>query len=1040
MKRITTTVLAIAMFLLLAQSNANAGGGLSGNKTIPGDYPTVASAINDLNGNGVGAGGVTFNIAPGYTETIPAGGYKVEIVTNLPTVTSPVVFQRSGAGTNPKLQTDAGGSGIIAVTTLGSYGDAIIELVGTDYITFSNIDFVENYTGTSQTLRTEFGIVMLRRSSTDGCKYVTITGCTILQQQTNTLSLCIAALSRDTAGTTTNATTISGRHEHISIQGCTLNNSYNGMWFIGSSSSAPYDLYDHFIDVGSITGNTLINIGSGLSNSFSNYTRLGFYISNQDSISISNNTIRVNTGNQNGGAMAILMSGGNNTTATVDNNDISDTCGGSSLPHYAIYANMGANGTDNLVSITNNNIHSCRYDGATTATNYYIFVGVHIYKINISGNTIRDNYVGNGSSTARRDQYGIYVSGPNFNAGSYLTISNNVIKNLRRFQSAPGVGNTYGVYILSAGESYEISGNVIDSIYNPAPGGTLTAIYSQYTAPGKLSVHDNTISNLFKESSNTTMRGIHNNNNTDTIEIYNNTIFNLITDTGMARVDGIYCFGSQADGYESIYDNTLYNLVNNSTGNTTGIFTQNSNGSDNRTINVSGNEVHDVVNEGTGQTGGIFVDGSNTGNISANRVYNIINEGADEVTYSPVYGMLLDGSASYSNYNVYNNMISEIYAPLDNSGYGVPGLWIDGGDTANIFYNTIYMDGSSPGMNSASFALYLNGNTDATLKNNILVNKFSTGTTIGIFNTGGATYNPASNNNNVYVSGGPLNIYYLDSMTLHTTFSAFQTAVAPADTNSFTENSPFMNVSSHPYNLDMKTNVATLCEGGAMPIAGITTDIHGTTRNPTMPDVGADEFNGIGPITQAPVLVYPANNAVLVEVNPLMNWDDVGSAVNYHIQLSTDSTFGSTLVDVDTVTSSQLQLGNNFLSVNTKYYWRVSGKNTLGEGPFSPIWNFTTGVTNIEPTSLPTVYELYQNYPNPFNPTTKIKFDIPKGGFVSLKVYDITGREVATLVNKNIEPSRNEVEWNGSRFASGVYFFRITAGDFVKVQKMILVK
>ncbi|MCB9243568.1 MAG: T9SS type A sorting domain-containing protein, partial [Ignavibacteriales bacterium] len=133
-------------------------------------------------------------------------------------------------------------------------------------------------------------------------------------------------------------------------------------------------------------------------------------------------------------------------------------------------------------------------------------------------------------------------------------------------------------------------------------------------------------------------------------------------------------------------------------------------------------------------------------------------------------------------------------------------------------------------------------------------------------------------------------------------------------------------------------------------------------------------------------------------------------------------------------------LPNNFLAINTKYYWKVSGKNSLGEGPFSSVWNFTTGVTNIEPTSLPTVFELYQNYPNPFNPTTKIKFDIPKSSFVSLKVYDITGREVATLVNSDLEPQRYEVEWNGAQFASGVYFFRITAGDFVKVQKMILTK
>jgi hypothetical protein len=111
-------------------------------------------------------------------------------------------------------------------------------------------------------------------------------------------------------------------------------------------------------------------------------------------------------------------------------------------------------------------------------------------------------------------------------------------------------------------------------------------------------------------------------------------------------------------------------------------------------------------------------------------------------------------------------------------------------------------------------------------------------------------------------------------------------------------------------------------------------------------------------------------------------------------------------------------------------------------------WNFIDPppnqvvVTGINPIAsiIPVEYNLYQNYPNPFNPSTKIKFDIPKTGFVSLKVYDITGKEISKLVDNELSASQYEVEWNGANFASGIYFYRLQTKDFVKVQRMILTK
>ena len=83
---------------------------------------------------------------------------------------------------------------------------------------------------------------------------------------------------------------------------------------------------------------------------------------------------------------------------------------------------------------------------------------------------------------------------------------------------------------------------------------------------------------------------------------------------------------------------------------------------------------------------------------------------------------------------------------------------------------------------------------------------------------------------------------------------------------------------------------------------------------------------------------------------------------------------------------------------------------------------------------------LTQNYPNPFNPTTKIKYQIPKKGFISLKVFDLLGREAATLVNAEKPAGSYEVEFDGSNLSSGIYFYKLQAGDYNEIKKMILLK
>ncbi|MDZ4712833.1 MAG: YCF48-related protein, partial [bacterium] len=90
--------------------------------------------------------------------------------------------------------------------------------------------------------------------------------------------------------------------------------------------------------------------------------------------------------------------------------------------------------------------------------------------------------------------------------------------------------------------------------------------------------------------------------------------------------------------------------------------------------------------------------------------------------------------------------------------------------------------------------------------------------------------------------------------------------------------------------------------------------------------------------------------------------------------------------------------------------------------------------------TLPKKFALEQNYPNPFNPETNIKFDLPEDNFVTIKVYDILGKEVFTLLNDFRNAGRYSINFNGSNFASGIYYYKIKAGEFESIRKMILIK
>ena len=150
------------------------------------------------------------------------------------------------------------------------------------------------------------------------------------------------------------------------------------------------------------------------------------------------------------------------------------------------------------------------------------------------------------------------------------------------------------------------------------------------------------------------------------------------------------------------------------------------------------------------------------------------------------------------------------------------------------------------------------------------------------------------------------------------------------------------------------------------------------------------------------------------------NWNPADSLILPGDSLTITVTF--TPVDINLITDTLLIENNNM-----QLQVRLSGKGKT--------------VVGIEDqTSLPKVYELSPAYPNPFNPVTTIEFDLPKQSYVDLKVYNILGEEVSILLEKQMSPGRYSYIWNAKNIASGIYFYRLNAGEFSKVRKIILVR
>ncbi len=216
------------------------------------------------------------------------------------------------------------------------------------------------------------------------------------------------------------------------------------------------------------------------------------------------------------------------------------------------------------------------------------------------------------------------------------------------------------------------------------------------------------------------------------------------------------------------------------------------------------------------------------------------------------------------------------------------------------------------------------------------------------------------------------------------------------------------------------------------------TNIAGTSAWST-----AWSFTTISKTLAAPLLVTPIDGATGISKDTTLTWNAVSGATSYHLQVSLSSSFATPIIDqIGIITTSFAPTGLNY---NTKHYWRVNATNIGGTSSWSNVWSFTTATqTSIRNEKIAESFQLEQNYPNPFRDRTVIGFQFTanESAFnnVTLKVFDLLGREVAILLDGNIESGNHEINFNADGLSNGIYYYRLTIGNYCATKILVVHK
>ncbi|UOK43676.1 MULTISPECIES: T9SS type A sorting domain-containing protein [Flavobacterium] len=556
----------------------------------------------------------------------------------------------------------------------------------------------------------------------------------------------------------------------------------------------------------------------------------------------------------------------------------------------AIFASTGSSAWN----ITNNKIYQT---GTRTFASGYVMYGICFSSANygngvrIIGNTI--GYATNAATgtlnidvkTFNGSFYGIFTN-TSPTASETCYIADNAIANVALTSTSATNGTIYGIYngaTTGTSNTINIEGNTIRNLSNVNNTGMFYGISAGVAAT--LNCNDNTIDNLTRNAAGI-LYGI-NYGSAPNVTVDGNTITNLRSTSTTSTSAMAAIFSSTASQLETVKNNTITGLTSSSTGAQTIDGIKIGTGTANKTIQnnvvsnitlpatgtgtihgirmanagpvnvISGNTVCSFSGGNSGGINGISMSAGTLNNVYNNKVWGLSGTGAA----SQVIGFGITGGGTY---NIYNNIMGDLTAPVATNG-GVEPHHVIGinswGMPMNLYNNTIVLNGLNTGTNFGSSAVSSGG--PLTLRNNILINNLpsrGTGVSVVLRLAGGISpYDASSNNNllagtNIHVknqAAGPV------TNDLDATLAAFKIRAAGRDVSSVTETPTFVSmVGSDANYLHINTTVPTQIESGGAPITTVTDDFDGNPRNPSTPDIGADEFTGIALDLTGPIVVH----------------------------------------------------------------------------------------------------------------------------------------------------------------------------------------
>lgn len=991
-------------------------------------YPSLAAAITALNSATISS---NVQISLQANEVAPAGGYVITASGNF--------FSRIEIRGNQRRITASNAH------TPGSISDAIFKIVGSKYVSITGFGLYENPLNTNVDLATnnctEFGIALLNSAPGVGPENITINNNVIKLNlfYPNSIGVYTNSNHSSTNFTTIAAATSTGRNQSITITSNEIDSANIAIAAIGTPG----------FPSGTITiggndpaqSNLITNWG--YSAQMSDYARLikspgGVLIANFNSVTVSNNNIASsNAANVDGDLRCLFItSSGNptpgNGTLNVNFNVFSLRNGNNSGLSEGVRINYGGNGTTLNLNSNNFALFSFKNPPATGISNF-IHHSAPVFNATINENSFSGI---NNNSINRTTLIRLSAGVP---TGGNQTIRRNQITGTftRNF---PGLSVTEAVTKcistdegVSSGSNANIvwENNIFDNVVLNGIGSFIGIENIDNGAGIKKLIRNNSVRNITGLSEGFVTGMLISSNSSETL--LDSVIDNRVGDfMNFGPQRGITILSSGPNSYLDIINNEVKNLTS---------IDDTTRGIEVNTINstLSGNQIFNLT--GVKEAVGIWAtNGSKL--FEKNRVYNIINNGTGTEYATGIYTAPGAGGQNI----LINNYIGSINTPFSSSLSGSNGLYLAGSPSSvnNIFYNTIYLNASSNSPVFGSTGIYFLNNSGALdLKNNIVMNTSIPGSA-GVNNTANgitavirrnqgtngvvpSNYSLSSTNNLYFsnTSGSSNNrLVYVEGTTSITNsqrlVNNLKAFLAGGEIFTFEGPAPFLSTTPGEANyLRIDPSVQSFVEGKGRAIGSITSDYFGTTRNPTTPDIGAEELNGTLPVRLTTFAGQRANN-----VN-LLTWKTASETNNQGFEVMR-STNGIDFNTIDFV-KSQATDGNSTAALqynyrdqkvnNLTYYYQLKQIDLDGKTTLSNIIRIERG--DITKTIIGQVY------PNPANQSLLTMVQATSAEKLHFTIVDANGRIVGQTVNQ-VDRGNNTIRLNTSKLGSGIYTLKIT--------------